>query len=39
MKEKTKQLKTVQEEWMGATSEKEKREDVIVVKEFACDFD
>lgn len=39
MEEKTKQLKTAQEEWMGATSEKEKREDAVVVREFACAFD
>ncbi len=39
MEEKAKKLKTVQEEWMGATLEKEKQEDVVVVKEFACAFD
>lgn len=32
-------FKTVQEEWMGETSEKEKEEKVIVVREASCSFD
>lgn len=39
MEKKNKQIKTVQEEWMGVTSEKEKKDEVVVVREFACDFD
>lgn len=39
MQDKGKQSKTVQEEWMGTTSEEDKQKDAVVVREFACGFD
>lgn len=30
---------TVQEEWLGKTTEKEKEEEVIVIRETSCTFD